>query len=835
MLPSPRGTTPTPLWRDFTQRLTQLSLNFEDIKFCDPADGRELLQELGFTTIERAKIQTEWKRRLTDSEACSYDGLKPSIAANMFGSHRCFVLCDPYEPDMPIVFCSEEFMQMTGFTREEIIGRNCRFLQGPGTEPDVRRAIKQALANGQDITVNMTNYKKDGTPFVNRLTISQLRAADQHIAFYVGVSYELTQKEVAALLENVQNWERSLAPNEPANYEQLWNKYQEISREDAETLRRAGVLTAADFFEYCCDRNPHFLAVEAVDRPKKYTYHELDLEANRVANWGLSIGLSQGETVCLMLENRPEFLAITMGLAKIGVTVALINTNSTGSFLLHAVRIAHAKAFIISDQFRDFWNDCRGTYTIQVWVFDQTTLDTATSFEQAVRQCPDTRPDRSLRSRISDRDALYYIYTSGTTGPSKAAKFSHRRFIGAALTWTKPCQLTPRDRYYIFLPLYHGNAGVVAVAPCYFSGCSIVLRTKFSASNFLPDIRHFGCTATIYIGEIWNFLNVLPEKATDHDNPLRVIVGNGLRAELWEPTLKRFGIQRVVEHYGATEMPGSAMLNYFNRVGSCGFVPPSVRTARAEDLTLAYDVEHDAVLRVDPTTGELIPDIPENADRTKGLLCKVAAPGEPGEVVMKLDQGIYDGYVRQEGFPDFTQQKLLHNVVEQGDTWWLSGDILRIDADGFAYFVDRAGDTFRWKGENVSTYEVEKALRGFPGILEVNAYGVRFFNYGGKAGMVCISHKRGHPIDVSGFYKFVEDSGLPHYAKPLVIRVTDKENEKTATYKFRKVKYTTEGFNPEIITYDKLYYWSKADKDYIPLTTDLYSKLESGDPKYRPP
>jgi len=315
---------------------------------------------------------------------------------------------------------------------------------------------------------------------------------------------------------------------------------------------------------------------------------------------------------------------------------------------------------------------------------------------------PTTRPEKRLRVTVRPRDPLYYIYTSGTTGVSKAAKFSHLRFIGCALTWTGPTGLTGADRYYVPLPLFHGNGGCVAVAPCYFVGATIVLRQKFSASAFWDDVKKSGCTAAIYIGEFWRFLQLISFKMEDNSHlghTLRVVVGNGLRPEVWDAVTQTFAIPLVVEHYGSTEMPGDAILNCYNKFGSCGYVPPSVWKTK-EAKIIRFDVEVDTIVR-----------------NERGL-CIECPPNEPGEIIFKLPEGKYDGYVGEEA----TRGKLYQDVFEKGDTWWSSGDLLKVDEEGFFYFVDRIGDTYRFKGENVATTEVSQVLHGFHSICEANGW-----------------------------------------------------------------------------------------------------------------
>ncbi|KAJ3214482.1 hypothetical protein HDU67_001614 [Dinochytrium kinnereticum] len=593
---------------------------------------------------------------------------------------------------------------------------------------------------------------------------------------------------------------------------------------------------AADFFEHCVDMHQDLEAVRAVDHEAKYTFSELDRAANRIAWWSMSPGVEvkAGETVCLLMENRPEFLAFTMGFAKSGATIALLNTNLVGSLLAHAIVTSGANHIICStsktSNLLTAIPELSAHYDrLKVWFYngegikvEMASISTP-GFQSYNYLQPDAlasfgtdRPPRLIRASLNARSPLYYIFTSGTTGPSKAAKFSHKRFIGAAVTWAGPSGLQKGDYYYITLPLYHGNAGVVAVAPCYLLGNPIVLRDKFSVSNFFADIRKHNCKGTIYIGELWRYLLTTPpteKDSTKEFSPLRVIIGNGLRMEIWQTIKKRFAIDQVVEHYGSTEMPGDAVLNYFNRPGSCGFLPLAVARAKSETgeggTLVRYDVEADCVQR-DPATG----------------YCLRCEADEVGEMIMRLPDGVYDGYVGETA----TRRKLYENVFADGDRWWSSGDLLKTDVTGFFYFVDRTGDSFRWKGENVSTNEVIGVISEFTSVIECNVYGVRIPNTDGRAGMASIvlpEKMSSKDFAFEEFTKLVTKS-LPSYARPLFLRFRNKEHEKTSTIKFQKFKYVEQGFDPVKCEGDEIWLWDASLAKWTHVDASIVGKISSG-------
>ncbi|KAJ3129623.1 hypothetical protein HK098_000774 [Nowakowskiella sp. JEL0407] len=650
--------------------------------------------------------------------------------------------------------------------------------------------------------------------------------------------------------------------------EELYWKMQEKKFHYLSQLQTANASqNAADYFEFCCDKHGDAPCVRSVEDDTSYTFRELDEAANRVANWGKSaeVGLQTGDTVsvlwfncvfnnvplckkvALLMNNRPEYLFITMGLAKIGVTIALLNTNVRSNFLKHAVAISDAKLVIVSKTKKHTWqsfetalaSDHKWKRKLDVWWFSNVTNcddfsnmhpkryltdhDFSTSYLSSFST---DRLDKSLRSNIKERDSLYYLFTSGTTGASKAAKFSHRRFIGAGITWAEPSTLKAGERFYVTLPLHHGNGGVLAASTGYFLGTEMILREKFSASNFFNDIRKFNCAATVYIGELWRYLYLQPPTPLDgtpNFSPLRVIIGNGLRADIWESVTTRFHIKHVVEHYASIEMPGDAILNYFNKVGACGFIPPTEALKKSTTgeggVIVKYDIEADTLIRNE--TGS----------------CIACGVEEVGELIMRLPDGKYDGYVGE----DATRKKLHLNVFGEGDTWWSSGDLLKTNSEGFFYFVDRAGDSYRWKGENVSTNEVSQVIASFMGVAEANVYGVQIPNTDGRAGMACVVLDSPSvvtlveiPTDniptlsntelpiVFDFNRFTRhmDKNLPTYARPIFIRFRRTENDKTATLKFQKFKYVQDSFDPDKCGGD-LVWFNRSKVDHLNQDADV--------------
>jgi fatty-acyl-CoA synthase len=336
------------------------------------------------------------------------------------------------------------------------------------------------------------------------------------------------------------------------------------------------------------------------------------------------------------------------------------------------------------------------------------------------------------------------------------------------------------------------------------SGAAIALRRRFSASQFWDDIRQHRATCFQYIGEICRYLLQQPPRPDDRDHPVRAIIGNGLRADVWEAFQQRFGIREVREFYGATE-GNAAIMNFENKVGSVGRFPWKVLT---NARLVRYDVDTD-------THG-----------RGESGLCIECRPGEVGELVGRIPSDPNDPAGRFEGYTskEATERKLLRDVFTPGDTWFRSGDLLRQDRDDFFYFVDRIGDTFRWKGENVSTQEVAEQLSDFPGVQLVNVYGVEVPGADGRAGMAALLLQPGVAFDGAAFYRHAQS--LPRYSTPLFVRLL-AEQELTGTFKIRKVELQREGFDPAAVA-DPIFLRDDAARAYIPLTPELSTEIRSG-------
>ena len=563
--------------------------------------------------------------------------------------------------------------------------------------------------------------------------------------------------------------------------------------------------TADRFVELARERPDHpFVLFEG----RRVTYAQHNAAANRVAHWADAAGLACGDTAALLMENRPEFLETWAGLAKLGVTAALINTNLSGKALAHAIDAAGTRTLVVGAELAGRLEtlESETRKSLRAWVRGgpgQAASGAAGTrdLDEALARQSESEPDRSLRAERKAGDELFYIYTSGTTGLPKAARFSHTRFVGMGAMSQVVLGLRPSDVHYCALPLYHSAGGAMLVATVLAAGATIGLRRRFSASQFWSDVREMNVTAFQYIGEFCRYLLNQPVQPGESDHAVRVVIGNGLRPDIWEEFQNRFGIERIVEFYGATE-GNTALMNIEGKLGSVGRAPFSfISNARL----VRYDLENDQYIR--------------GADG----LCIECGPDESGELLGKIDErlGRFEGYTSKKD----SDQKILRNVFEEGDAWFRSGDLLSKDSEGYFYFVDRIGDTFRWKGENVSTQEVAEILGHFPGLEMVNVYGVEVPGQDGRAGMAAIQPADESAFDPKAFYRHVDD-GLARYAAPLFVRLL-RDTEVTGTFKLRKVELQKESFDLDQIS-DPILVRDDDAASYVPLTQEIVAEINAG-------
>lgn len=546
---------------------------------------------------------------------------------------------------------------------------------------------------------------------------------------------------------------------------------------------------------------------------QRFSYAEVDARANQVAHAAFARGLRPGDVCALAIENRPAFFFTWFGLVKLGVVVAFINTQVSGRPLAHALETTEARAVLVGEECLANFVATEGLPDLPLWCLADAEkpypgpagdiADIAdTAFDAEVAAAPRSAFPRSHRAAITAETPTLLIFTSGTTGLPKAARYSHMRWLSSGDVMEVTIEATPDDVFYCFLPLYHGAAATSITSTALRAGAAIALRRKFSTREFWKDVRDKGITVCQYIGEICRYLMNQPPSPDDRQHGLRCMMGAGLTPEIWQRWIERFGCVQIFEGWGSTEA-NTALINVDNRIGSCGRVPYWEKT---NFRLVRYDVESDTHPR---------------DDRGFYLLCK---PGEVGEGLgyivnhPQIGGGRFEGYTSAEA----TEKKILRNVFQEGDAFWSSGDLLRYDEDGYFYFVDRIGDTFRWKSENVSTQEVADALSDCPGVELINIYGVQVPQHEGRAGMAAIVMQPGHSFDPAGFYALTE-ARLPRYAAPQFVRVC-READMTASFKLRKVDLQRQGYDPAAFD-DPLYVRDEAAGTYVRCSDEVLARV----------
>jgi fatty-acyl-CoA synthase len=551
-----------------------------------------------------------------------------------------------------------------------------------------------------------------------------------------------------------------------------------------------------------------FGEASALESPEaSLTYSQLADRCNQYARWGLGLGLRSGDVVSMLMPNCAEYLPAWIGLTRLGVAVALANTNLLGDSLAHCLRIVSPRVVIVGAELAQSLAAIRSQLParLPLWVHGSAAVDMAPLAPDISRQSTGPLTLSDCTPPLLNATALY-IYTSGTTGLPKAATVSHYRLMQWTQWFAGMLDTQPSDRMYDCLPLYHSVGGVVATGATLVGGGTVVIRPRFSASDFWRDVRDSRCTLFQYIGELCRYLVNSPPSPRDTTHSLRIACGNGLRPEVWEGFQARFQIPRILEYYASTE-GNFSLYNCEGEPGSIGRIPPFL-AARLPVRLLKFDLGSG-----------------EPARNVEGF-CQSCEENEVGEAVGLIPDAGSQLAGRFEGYADAdaTDRKILRNVFEAGDAWYRTGDLMRRDARGFFYFVDRVGETYRWKGENVSTMEVLSILTKAPGVLEGAVYGVAVPGTDGRAGMAALVVAAG--FDVHAFYAHVA-RGLPTYARPSFLRLLPAL-EATGTFKPKKQDLMREGFDPALVS-DPIYIADQETQGYIAMDGDRYASIASGE------
>lgn len=541
-------------------------------------------------------------------------------------------------------------------------------------------------------------------------------------------------------------------------------------------LRGAGLLlgsrwrdiTMVTLVERHAGRTPQREALAFEDQC--YTYAQFNAAANRYARALRAGGIGYSDVVGVLVDNRPETLIAVVALAKLGAAAAMCNTRQRGDVLAHSLGTVGPKAMIVGSPLASAFAAIRGHEAIagieSVWFISDAAAPPMAQGDRDLAAEASRQPGGNLDGarRVSGDDTCFYIFTSGTTGMPKASRMSHRRWLrGGAGLGMLGLRLRADDRFYCALPLYHNNALTVSWASVLCAGATLCLAPKFSVSGFWPDIRHHRATVFCYIGELCRYLLKGQPSAYDRQHRVRAVIGNGLRADIWDAFKTRYGIERICEFYGASE-GNLVFVNGFNMDRTAGFCPLPY-------AVVEYDSRSEAPIRNDD-----------------GRMQRVATGGV-GLLLNKVtDFAPFEGYTDRQA----SERKLVHDVFKAGDCYFNTGDLVRNQGMRHIAFVDRLGDTFRWKGENVATTQIENALNAFAQIDESVVYGVEVAHHDGRAGMAAITPGDTlADIDWRALVTHLKRV-LPDYAIPVFIRLRPQQAV-TGTMKYRKVELKEDG------------------------------------------
>jgi citronellyl-CoA synthetase len=604
-------------------------------------------------------------------------------------------------------------------------------------------------------------------------------------------------------------------PNDMITWRMLLRKVPAIARALPRVVRGMRAANVTDptqpcglgwHFEQAAMRNPHGAALLYGDTV--ISYRDANQRANRIAHHLQAQGLGKGAVVALFIENRPELLLTVLAVAKLGGICAMLNTAQTQAALVHSLSLVNPAAIVVGEELVSSYAAVRDQVTIaaeRTWfVADQSASEPPAGFIDlmaASAQSPVSNPTSS--AQVFFNDPCFYIYTSGTTGLPKAGIMKHGRWTKTAVSFGSiALDMGPQDVVYCTLPLYHATGLCVCWGAAIIGASGFAIRRKFSASQFWDDARKFKATTLGYVGELCRYLLDQPPSAQDRDNRVTKMVGNGLRPGVWAQFKQRYGVEHVCELYAASDgnIGFTNVLNFDNTIGFC--------------------LQHWALVDYTHDTGEPL----RGRD---GFMQKVPTGGQ-GVLLARIDEkSPFDGYTD----PHKNGKVVLTDVFEKGDRYFNTGDLVRSIGFGHAQFVDRLGDTYRWKGENVSTTEVENVLLQHPQIAEVVAYGVEIENTNGRAGMVAITPRESlAALDMRELLQFAHGQ-LPAYAVPLFLRIKVKMDT-TGTFKYQKGQLKEEAFDPAKAGNDPVYAWLPGSDRYVPVTAQLLAQIQGGHFRY---
>jgi len=551
-----------------------------------------------------------------------------------------------------------------------------------------------------------------------------------------------------------------------ANSEELCELYEEMEANEAsiwQMIEAKNVTNWVEIFKKRTNEYADRIVVKEVETQKCYTYSDLDRASDQICHFILS--KSKSDRIGINFPNSFLFLAALIGINKAGRLAVLFNHKEPSARLVEL-----AKRSGVVEVFGNGIDGC------VKW-----------DIKEAITLSEGLEKKFDVYSTTLE-DPAFVIFTSGTSGPSKPALFSHRRMIGAGVAWSLRTAMDENDSCYISLPLFHGNGLAVAFSSVIFAGANAVLRQKFSVSSFWEDVNSCECTHMVYIGELWRYLLNRYKDGVNPNRSLKVIFGNGLTKNLWEDVTAHFGIEHVVEHFGATEMPAGALTNWFDVPGFCGYIP-------------LQDERNKMMVLVDENFNVVPDEI-------------------PGEALFKVESGHYRGYLD----PSLDEAKLVRNLFKEGDLWWRSGDLLKRNCDGFYIFVDRLGDTYRYKGENIACSDVEEAIYEIGEFEEVVVYGIKLPKIDGKIGVASLVPTKKWSPDILPSFLTEMRKRVADHALPYLIKIVNEKHKTTSTLKIQKSRLSKEGLKG----FKDSCCYVLIDGVYTLVDDEIYSKLNNG-------
>lgn len=564
------------------------------------------------------------------------------------------------------------------------------------------------------------------------------------------------------------------------------------------TVKSNTQLSFADLFQKTAQTYPNNICIYYLD--KKWTYKEFDLWTNRLANQFSSLGIKKGDVVAVLLENRPEVLAVAMAMAKIGGIVALINPAQKNKTLIHSLKLASPKLFLVGTELLQNYIDIKDDLELskkQIFVIKNDLIKYKKNdievFDIESEDFSGTKLTKKVQ--LLAKDPVLYIYTSGTTGLPKASVISNLRWIKAYSAFgLTTLRLNDKDILYVPLPLIHGTAMLVCWSSVLAGGAAMVIKNKFSVSDFWKDIKYYNATGFGYIGEMCRYLLNTDEHPLEKNNSLQKMIGNGMRPEIWQQFKQRFDIEQVAEFYASSE-GNIAFFNLFNL-----------------DQTMGFSITSYAIVEYDKEKDEIV--------RDKNGFCKKVGSNQIGLLLGEINERYpFDGYTEK----DKTSSSVMKNVFKKGDAYFNTGDLVKDMGFLHTQFVDRLGDTFRWKSENVSTTEVESIINQYKDIDESVVYGVSVAGANGRAGMANLIFKpeNAENFDFELFYNYLSKE-LPPYAIPIFLKIS-KQTTVTSTFKYQKNELKENAYHH----YKKEDIYILIDKKYVLMNDEIYEKLMS--------